>query len=115
LHALLPRRISGSRFDVRGMGDSEGAARSFESIERDIGAAVDCLQRRMPGTERVVLWGLCDGASAALLYWHTTQDVRVSGLSLLNPWVRSEASLALPMSSTTTPDACSSGRFGASS
>jgi len=42
----------------------------------------------------VVLWGLCDGASAALLYCHETHDPRVSGLCLLNPWVRSETSLA---------------------
>jgi len=41
-----------------------------------------------------VLWGLCDGASAALLYLHESPDARVQGLVLLNPWVRSEASLA---------------------
>ena len=41
-----------------------------------------------------MLWGLCDGASAVLLYVHDTQDVRVAGLCLLNPWVRSEASQA---------------------
>jgi exosortase A-associated hydrolase 1 len=42
----------------------------------------------------VVLWGLCDGASAALLYLHERQDPRVKGLVLLNPWVRSAATLA---------------------
>jgi uncharacterized protein len=41
-----------------------------------------------------VLWGLCDGASAALLYTGERHDVRVVGLCLLNPWVRSEATLA---------------------
>jgi hypothetical protein len=38
------------------------------------------------------LWGLCDAASAASLYAHT--DYRVSGLILLNPWMRTEGSLA---------------------
>jgi len=82
------------RFDYRGMGDSSGAQRSFESVSADIAAAIDHLQQRVPSVKQVALWGLCDGASAALLYCHETHDPRVSGLCLLNPWVRSEASLA---------------------
>lgn len=82
------------RFDVRGMGDSTGELRGFEQITPDIGAAIDELQRHAPNVQQVVLWGLCDGASAALLYMHERADARVRGLCLLNPWVRSEASLA---------------------
>lgn len=82
------------RFDVRGMGDSTGALHAFEQISPDIGAAIDALQRHAPQVRQVVLWGLCDGASAALLYLHDRADARVRGLCLLNPWVRSEASLA---------------------
>jgi exosortase A-associated hydrolase 1 len=82
------------RFDVRGMGDSSGDARSFESLGDDIGAALAALQQAMPSVERVVLWGLCDGASAALMYLERSRDPRVAGLCLVNPWVRSEASLA---------------------
>ncbi len=41
-----------------------------------------------------MLWGLCDAASAALLYCDETRDPRIAGLCLLNPWVRSAASLA---------------------
>jgi pimeloyl-ACP methyl ester carboxylesterase len=37
----------------------------------------------------VCLWGLCDGASAALMY--VRQDSRVSHLVLVNPWVRTSA------------------------
>jgi uncharacterized protein len=40
------------------------------------------------------LWGLCDGASAALLYVRDNADKRVAGLCLLNPWVRSDHSQA---------------------
>ena len=76
------------RFDVRGMGDSSGAPRSFEQIAPDIGAAIDALQRHCPGLRRVMLWGLCDGASAALLYLHERHDERVHALALANPWVR---------------------------
>lgn len=81
------------RFDVRGMGDATGAPRSFESIGEDIAAAIDALVAHTSGGIRVVLWGLCDGASAALLYLQQP-DARVSGLCLLNPWVRSEVSHA---------------------
>jgi exosortase A-associated hydrolase 1 len=82
------------RFDYRGMGDSEGELRSFEDASADIAAAIDAFQRAVPAVHRVVLWGLCDGASAALLYLQTHRDPRVAGLALLNPWVRSQASLA---------------------
>ncbi|WP_043816832.1 hydrolase 1, exosortase A system-associated, partial [Rubrivivax gelatinosus] len=81
------------RFDVRGMGDSSGALRGFEQITPDIAAAVDVLAARA-GVRRVVLWGLCDGASAALLYLAERRDPRIHGLCLLNPWVRSEAGQA---------------------
>ena len=82
------------RFDVRGMGDSTGAQRSFEHLTADTSAAIDALMAARPGLRRVVLWGLCDGASASLLYLHERSDPRVHGLCLVNPWVRSEASLA---------------------
>jgi exosortase A-associated hydrolase 1 len=82
------------RFDVRGMGDSSGAQRTFEQISPDIGAAIDTLMAAQPQLRGVVLWGLCDGASAALLYLHAKPDSRVAGLVLLNPWVRSETTLA---------------------
>jgi exosortase A-associated hydrolase 1 len=78
------------RFDVRGMGDSTGAIQPFEQITPDVGAAIDALQQRASGVKHVVLWGLCDGASAALLYLHDRRDDRVYGLCLANPWVRSE-------------------------
>jgi len=80
------------RFDYSGIGDSDGAAGTFESIEDDVRAAIDRLLTEVPAVKEVVLWGLCDGASAALMYAH--QDPRVSGLVLLNPWVRTEAGLA---------------------
>ena len=82
------------RFDYRGMGDSAGALRTFEHVTEDIACAINALQAAAPGVQTVALWGLCDGASAALLYYHATQDVRVQGLCLLNPWVRSQASFA---------------------
>jgi exosortase A-associated hydrolase 1 len=82
------------RFDVRGMGDSAGAQRSFDQLTADTGAAISDLLAAQPRLRRVALWGLCDGASAALLYLQERADPRVAALCLLNPWVRSDASLA---------------------
>lgn len=82
------------RFDSRGMGDSTGVFGGFEQIDEDIAAAIDVFFENCPQVERIVVWGLCDAASASLLYWDATHDERVCGLVLLNPWVRSEATLA---------------------
>jgi exosortase A-associated hydrolase 1 len=82
------------RFDYRSMGDSGGEARDFLGVDADIAAALQALMAARPAVKRVVLWGLCDAASAALLYLDATRDPRVAGLTLLNPWARSAASLA---------------------
>ena len=95
----LSRRLAAGgfptlRFDYRGMGDSTGTPRTFEQCGPDIAAAIDALRANCEGVERVVLWGLCDAASAALDYWHSARDPRVGAMALLNPWVRSETTLA---------------------
>jgi exosortase A-associated hydrolase 1 len=86
------------RFDYRGMGDSDGPPVAFTEIGDDIRAAVDELIRRMPSIERIVLWGLCDGATASATY--ASGDPRIAGLALFNPWVRSAAGVARVMLST---------------
>lgn len=91
---LASQGIAVLRFDYRGMGDAPGAARDFLEVGADIEAAIDGWQAARPELERVVLWGLCDAASAALLYLHRGPHPKVAGLCLLNPWVRSTASLA---------------------
>jgi len=80
------------RFDHRGMGDSEGVFMGFEGIAEDIRAAIDTLVETCRPRCGVVLLGLCDAASAALMYCGS--DPRVAGLILLNPWVRSEQTQA---------------------
>lgn len=73
------------RFDYRGMGDSEGSSTTFADIEDDVRAAADQFFQEMPALTELVIWGLCDAATAALLYaW---KDPRVTGLILLNPWL----------------------------
>ncbi|MBS1139962.1 MAG: esterase/lipase/thioesterase family active site [Proteobacteria bacterium] len=82
------------RFDYRGMGDSSGNLQGFESITEDIAAAIEAFLIHCPQLERIVLWGLCDAASACLMYQWAKHDVQIGGVVLLNPWVRSEATLA---------------------
>ena len=96
---LLARRMAEAgyavlRFDVRGMGDSSGEPKGFESIPEDIDAMLNVLREHAPGLQRTVLWGLCDGASAALLYCAARPSHGLAGLILANPWVRTEASQA---------------------
>ena len=86
---LAQQGITALRFDYRGMGDSTGALRDFAQIDNDLRAAVDALQNSNEKLKRIVLWGLCDAASAALFYAH--QDARITGLVLANPWVRTVA------------------------
>lgn len=91
---LAAHGFAALRFDYRGMGDSPGEARDFLAVDADIKAAIDALLAARPALRRVALWGLCDAASAALLYLESTHDARVAGVALLNPWARSAASLA---------------------
>lgn len=80
------------RFDYRGMGDSDGRFRGFEHAGPDIAAAVEAFRGAMPEVRDVVLWGLCDGASAAA--FHAAHGADIAGLVLANPWVRTEQGLA---------------------
>jgi exosortase A-associated hydrolase 1 len=84
--SLAEQGIAAMRFDYRGMGDSEGAARTFNDVDDDLRAAIDCFQQAVPAVREVVIWGLCDAASAAMFY--AAHDPRVTGLVLLNPWAR---------------------------
>lgn len=94
---LLARELAAQgvpvlRFDYRGMGDSEGEIRDFQQVDADLRAAIDAFFGELPALNQVVLWGLCDAASAAMLY--AQHDARVAGLVLLNPWARTEEGAA---------------------
>ena len=88
---LAARGLTTLRFDHRGIGDSDGES-DFCSLGPDIRAALDSLCAAYPHIREIVLWGLCDAASAIMMY--AAGDPRVVGLVALNPWVRSERTLA---------------------
>jgi exosortase A-associated hydrolase 1 len=90
---LLARTLASNgypviRYDYRGMGDSEGNAITFEESGPDLAITIDTFFRKAPQITEIVLFGLCDAASTALMYAY--QDSRIIGLILLNPWVRTE-------------------------
>ncbi len=89
---MAAKGIPVMRFDYRGMGDSEGESRLFSAVDKDISSAIDTFYNNVPNLTGVVIWGLCDAASAAAFYAY--QDNRVKGLILLNPWVFTEKGAA---------------------
>jgi len=89
---LAAHNVPVMRFDYRGMGDSEGEPRTFEDIQDDLEAAISEFFTTMPAMKELVLWGLCDGATAAA--FHAWSDPRIKGLVLLNPWVRTDQGAA---------------------
>ncbi len=95
--ALLARDLAAKgvpvlRFDYRGMGDSEGSTRSYDSIDADIASAIEAFLAHSPSVRELAIWGLCDGASAAIFY--AQHDQRVRALVLCNPWARTDQSAA---------------------
>ena len=94
---LLARKLAAAgysslRFDYRGMGDSSGSPRDFRHVGADIEAAVSAFLASAPQLKRIVLFGLCDAASAALMYGADLKAV--TGMVLINPWVRDDVSFA---------------------
>lgn len=88
--ALLAARVAGElgapvfRFDRRGVGDSTGENRGFESSIQDLAAAAATFTAETPQVQRVVAFGNCDAATALALF-HSVAGI--DALLLANPWV----------------------------
>ena len=86
---LAANGFSNLRFDYAGMGDSEGEESNFMEVSDDIEGALISLKKHS-GVKKVVIWGLCDAASSALIFAKKKSCDDLAGMILLNPWVRSE-------------------------
>lgn len=94
--SLAAQGIDSMRLDTAGMGDSSGIKTAFYQQDNDINQAIAAFFQHCPQLKKVVLWGLCDAASAILIKLNQP-DPRISGIILLNPWVRQQHSHATVM------------------
>jgi exosortase A-associated hydrolase 1 len=95
-HVLLARAVAEHgiatlRFEGRGLGDGGGTYPGFTALGPDLRAAIAALRSAVPGPLRVMLYGLCDAATAIAL---ELPSLDADGAILINPWVRSEQTLA---------------------
>lgn len=83
-HRLAEREMICMRFDRRGVGDSEGADPGFRGSGPDLIAAANALRVARPGIDRLIGFGLCDGATALALHG---ENAGLDQLILANPWL----------------------------
>jgi pimeloyl-ACP methyl ester carboxylesterase len=67
-HDLQQRGYNILLFDLRGRGDSGGTAHSLSNENRDIGGAIDYLDRRGYPADKIGLVGFCSGAANACIF-----------------------------------------------
>jgi len=84
---LAAHGIAVFRFDYAGIGDSDGKPSDFLTAYQDIPAAIEQFQAQCPMLKHIALWGLCDGASAILLYLSQHQPAVINQIFIANPWV----------------------------
>lgn len=82
------------RFDFPGFGDAQGQPADFRAHARYLSELPSQLETLFGRQRPVVLFGLCDGATAALI---ASQALKPKALLLLNPWCRLQQNHATTM------------------
>ncbi len=90
---LASQGVVSLRFDYEGIGDSEGDFLGFEHAGDSIKASIDFLSKRFSSKVNIILWSLCDGATASILFAARCHD-QVMGLILCNPFILENEALA---------------------
>ena len=91
--ALADNAVPCFRYDRRGVGDSAGEDPGFRGSGPDL-AAAGAAFRAQAGVDRIIGFGLCDGASALALFGRAAG---LDALILANPWlVEAEADAPPP-------------------
>jgi exosortase A-associated hydrolase 1 len=71
------------RYDRRGVGDSEGVDPGWRGSAPDLEAAAAAFRSELKTLDRVIGFGLCDGASTLALFG---TEAGLQGSILVNPW-----------------------------
>lgn len=72
------------RYDRRGVGDSGGDDPGYRGSAADLIAAAEAFRTQAPRLNRVVGFGLCDGATTLALHG---RQAGIDALALANPWL----------------------------
>jgi len=91
--ALAKSNIASLRFDLPGFGDHPGQCTDFLKVSRLLPDVCLQLLKARPKVNRLILLGLCDGASAILLSQPFLPSNCI-GFIVINPWLRQERSYA---------------------
>ena len=94
--SLARVNIASLRFDLPGFGDHSGPSTDFLTIHQLLPDICRQLLQAQPKIKRLILLGLCDGASAIVLS-QPLLPANCIGFILINPWVRQEQSYARTM------------------
>lgn len=90
--AATARGIAVFRFDFRGRGDCEGPLVAVEETGEDLRSAVGAFLEQAPAVSKIVIFGISEAAAASLMF--ASGDSRITGLILVNPWIRMEQAVA---------------------
>lgn len=82
--ALADKGYPCFRYDRRGVGDSTGEDPGFRGSGPDLKAAAVAFRKEAPALQRLIGFGLCDGATALALYG---DEAGLDGIILANPWL----------------------------
>ena len=77
------------RFDYEGLGDSDGQFLGFRHAGPSIEAALDFIDSRFKKKIKKILWSLCDGASASIMFG-AQYSSKVAGIIICNPYISDE-------------------------
>lgn len=90
---LCAQGVAVFRFDYAGVGDSEEEWSGYKFAGPSITAAIDFLVKEIPLLDEVILWSLCDGATASVLFGQH-EPHRIAGMILCNPYLHSASGQA---------------------
>ena len=86
---LADHCMASFRFDYEGTGDAEGAWVGYRHAGPSIKAAIEYIKTSNHEYQNIIIWSLCDGATASILYAAQNPD-DLKAMILCNPYLFNE-------------------------